>query len=83
MQKENGKRNNYLGTIIFLLQQYPGWEIPFHTFIMSRHTSVQEKVWMALLSNIGLKEHDMKKTIQACITECVIAFHKLYNTSSH
>eukprot|EP00961_Rhodomonas_salina_P121000 1628572-Rhodomonas_salina.1 len=38
---------------------------------MSIHTSVQEKVWMVRLSNISLKERDTKKTIQACVTECV------------
>ena len=79
-QKENAKRNNYLGTVIFLRRQFPGREVTFHPFIMSIHTSVQEKVWLTKLQKVGLKRHEAEGVVKGCVRECVLAVHKLYNT---
>eukprot|EP00961_Rhodomonas_salina_P178347 2405640-Rhodomonas_salina.1 len=47
---------------------------------MSIHTSIQESAWTTSLLRVGLREHEAGKLVAACVKECVIACHKLYNT---
>jgi hypothetical protein len=79
-EKAQHKKNNYFSTTNFLSRALPGWKIFQHTYVMGIFTTFDQRKWDAFAKTYGMTWQKGRKLQQACVTECVLAGHKLQNT---